>query len=92
MPLWRGDREYVYHICSRCNRRMPLSEMSWQYGLLVCQWSDCIDTAVIGSRDLAVARAMTVDRKELQPDPKLYNVKDPAADLNTVPYSPEATE
>jgi hypothetical protein len=71
---------------------MPLSEMSWQYGLLVCQWSDCIDTAVIGSRDLAVARAMTVDRKELQPDPKLYNVKDPAADLNTVPYSPEATE
>ena len=89
MPLWRGDREYVYFTCSRCGRRMPLSIMSWQYGLLVCQWTDCIDLAVVGSRDLAVARAMTVDRKELQPDPKLYDVKDPAADLNDVPYSPE---
>lgn len=89
MPLWRGDHEYVYHICSRCNRRMPLDSMRWQYGLLVCEWSDCIDVAVVGSRDLAVARQMTVDRKELQPDPKLYNVKDPAADLNDVPYSPE---
>jgi len=71
---------------------MILAEMRWQYGLLICEWSDCIDQAVVGSRDLAVARAMTVDRHELQPDPKLYNVKDPASDLNDVPYSSAAEE
>jgi hypothetical protein len=89
LPLWRGDRDYVYSTCYRCGRRMPLGIMRWQYGLLVCDWTDCIDLAVVGSRDLAVARAMTVDRHELQPDPKLYDVKDPAMDLNDVPYSPE---
>jgi hypothetical protein len=85
MPLWRSEGEQVYHVCARCSRRMPLSEMVWQLGLLVCNWSDCIDTAVVGSRDLAVARAVMVDRKELQPDPKLIHVKDPMLDLNDVP-------
>jgi hypothetical protein len=89
MPLWRGEREYVYWPCARCERRMPLEEMVWQYGQLFCQWSDCIDTAVVGSRDLAVVREVAVDRKELQPDPKLYTVKDPNLDLNDVPWSQE---
>lgn len=70
----------------RCGRRMPLSIMRWQYGLLICQWSDCIDTAVVGSRDLEVARQIQVDRHEFEPDPKLTNVPDPGADLNDVPF------
>jgi hypothetical protein len=65
---------------------MPLGEMRWQYGLLVCQWSDCIDTAVVGSRDLEVARQVAIDRHELQPDPKLVEVGDPTTDLDAVPF------
>lgn len=87
MPLWRGQLEHVYHQCYRCGRRMPFSQMRWQLGLLVCSWSDCIDTAVVGSRNLAVARSVQIDRHELQPDPKLYQVKDPQQDLNEVPFS-----
>lgn len=86
MPLWRGDRENVYFTCMRCGRRMPLEIMRWQYGLLVCSWSDCIDTAIVGSRDLEVARQVAIDRHELQPDEKLVNVGDPARDLDVVPF------
>lgn len=69
---------------------MPLSEMRWQMGLLICNWSDCIDTSIVGSRDLEVARQVRIDRHELQPDPKLYEVGDPTADLNDVPFSHES--
>ena len=86
MPLWRGQQENVYFACMRCGRRMPLAEMIWQYGLLLCNWSDCIDSAVVGSRDLEVARQVAIDRNELQPDPKLVTVGDPVADLNSVPF------
>ena len=85
MPLWRGQQQFVYFTCMRCGRRMPLSEMCWQYGLLVCQVYDCIDTAVTGSHELAVARAVGLDRKELQPDPKLTHPKDPTQDIEDVP-------
>lgn len=37
----------------------------------MCKANNCIDTLVVGARDLAVAKAVSVDRKELQPDPKL---------------------
>lgn len=73
----------------RCGRRMPLEIMRWQYGLLLCSWSDCIDTAVVGSRDLEVARQVAIDRHELVPDPKLTHTPDPAADLNDVPFDHE---
>ena len=86
MPLWRAEGENVYRACMRCGRRMPLSIMKWQMGLLICNWSDCIDTAVVGSRDLEVARQVAIDRQELQPDPKLYEVGDPVVDLDTVPF------
>lgn len=90
MPRWRGQQEHVYWgQCMRCGRRMPLGIMRWQFGLLVCSWSDCIDTAVVGSRDLEVARQVAIDRHELVPDPKLTHVPDPAADLNDVPFDHE---
>jgi len=61
----------VYYTCARCGCTQPLAEMRWQNGQLYCFTYNCVDTAIIGSRDLNVARAVAIDRKELQPDPKL---------------------
>ena len=47
--------------------------MMWQNGILVCKDNGCVDTAIVGSRDLRVARAVGVWRHELEPDPKLVN-------------------
>lgn len=69
--LWRSQRTNVYHTCQRCGLRQPLATMRWQNGLLVCQVSNCIDTAIVGSRDLNVARQIAVYRHELEPDTKL---------------------
>ena len=67
---------------------MPLARMVWQLGILVCDVYDCIDTAVIGSHELAVAREVGLDRHELQPDPKLIQPKDPYQDIEDVPFGP----
>jgi len=71
MPLWRSQLTNVYHYCSRCGFRQPLSMMRWQNGQLFCSPTDCLDTAVVGTRDLAVARELSIDRRELEADPKL---------------------
>lgn len=86
MPLYRAQQTNVYHTCSRCGTRQPLSQMKWQNGLLICQANDCKDTAIVGSRDLNVARAVATDRKELQPDEKLVNPADRRADELEVLY------
>ena len=66
-----SGRVNVYGTCQRCGCYQPLSEMYWQNGILICRTYSCVDTAIIGSRDIAVAKAIAVDRKELQPDIKL---------------------
>lgn len=45
--------------------------MIWQNGILVCSDNRCIDTAIVGTRDLNVAKAVAVDRHELMPNEKL---------------------
>lgn len=47
--------------------------MRWQNGILVCSVTDCVDSAIVGSRDIAVAKAISIDRKELTPDQKLVS-------------------
>lgn len=71
MPLWRSHRQNVYHVCQRCGVRQPLSNMQWQNGILICNNNRCVDTAIVGSRDLAVARQVEIWRHELEPDAKL---------------------
>ena len=71
MPLWRNQHAHVYFICQRCGFRQPLSHMRWQNGLLVCQDTNCVDKAILGKRDVDVDRALSIDRHELEPDPKL---------------------
>ena len=61
----------VYYTCARCGCTQPLSEMRWQNGQIYCWTYNCVDTAIIGSRDMNVARAVAVYRHELEPDPKL---------------------
>jgi hypothetical protein len=86
MPLWRGQRKYTYHTCARCGFRQPLQKMIWQNGILVCSVSSCIDKAIVGSRDINVARAVSVYRHELEPDVKLTNPTDRRVDQNDILY------
>lgn len=86
MPFWRSQRKNVYHTCSRCGFRQPLSKMVWQNGLLVCSVTNCIDKAIVGSRDINVARAVQVYRHELEPDVKLTNPTERRVDVNDILY------
>ena len=70
----------------RCGFRQPLSKMIWQNGVLVCSPTNCVDTAIIGTRDLNVARATAIYRHEQEPDPKLTNPIDRKNDQNDILY------
>lgn len=76
----------VYEVCMRCGATQPLSEMRWQNGILVCNTYRCIDTAIVGSRDLNVARELAINRKELQADEKLTNPVNRKNDQTEVLY------
>lgn len=76
----------VYFDCMRCGCTRPLSCMRWQNGQLFCYTGGCVDTAIIGSRDLNVARAVAVDRHELQPDPKITTPTSRQNDMLEVLY------
>jgi hypothetical protein len=80
VPLFRGQHQHVYGRCMRCGCRWPLDQMVWQKGKLLCTGYQCNDTAIIGSRDLNVARQVAIDRHEGQPDPKLTHPTDPRHD------------
>jgi hypothetical protein len=76
----------VYEVCQRCGATQPLSEMRWQNGILVCYTYKCVDTAIIGKRDIDVSRAISVYRHELEPDRKLINPVDRKNDQLDVLY------
>jgi hypothetical protein len=65
---------------------MPLSKMRWQNGILVCDFYNCTDTAIIGKRDIDVQRAVNIDRHELEVDRKLTEPIDRKDDLNDILY------
>jgi hypothetical protein len=81
VPLWRGYQTNIYHQCQRCGRRQPLDTMQWQGGLLICTVTDCVDGAIVGSRDVAVAKQVSINRKELTPEKKLYEPRSVQADI-----------
>lgn len=85
--IWRGYCEFVYWVCQRCNRKVPLSDCSWCDGLLVCHMYLCYDRAVDGSFELRVTREASRDRNELVPAPKIINPVDPIAQLENVPVT-----
>lgn len=71
------------HDCGRCGCTTPLSELTWQGGILVCKRNDCRDTEVVGARDIRVSNiveSLTVSR-ELQPDDKLVRPQPASDDL-----------
>lgn len=67
MARRHSQHSNIYHVDQRTGFVEPLAEMAWDNGILTKQ----VDTAIIGSRDVAVARAVAQDRHELTPDPKL---------------------
>jgi hypothetical protein len=48
--------------------------------------TDCVDSAIVGSRDLNVARQIAVDRHELQVDRKLTDPQDRRNDMLEIMY------
>jgi hypothetical protein len=60
--------------------------MRWQNGILVCSIYNCIDKAIVGSRDINVARQVSIYRHELEPDAKLTQPTDRRADQNEILY------
>jgi recombinational DNA repair protein (RecF pathway) len=78
---YRGERSVLvgpYHICARCGSRVHISDLDWQFGLLICHKWDCYDTGnnglpLIGQREQAVSNALEIVQvaPDLMPDPKL---------------------
>lgn len=65
----------VYHVDMRTGWVEPLAEMTWDNGILTKRK----DTRIIGSRDIAVARAVAINRHELEPD---YKLVEPVSRVN----------
>ena len=86
MPFWRSFHQAVYHTCQRCGFRQKLEDMKWQNGILICGNAKCIDTAIIGSHEINVARAVAVNRHEFEPDRKLVEAVDRKIDQNDILY------
>ena len=76
----------MYETCQRCGFRQPLSKMIWQDGKLLCTVTNCVDKAIVGSRDINVARAVKVYRHEMEPDAKLTNPTERRVDVNDILY------
>ena len=81
--IWRGYMDYVYGTCNRTNYKWPIEDMSWDNGLLVCNWA--VDGAILGSFEYNMAIEAQKDTHELQPDPKLIHPIDPRTQLNALP-------
>lgn len=79
---WRSVLTGPCHYCARCGSRVPISDMVWQYGLLLCQKWDCVDKGndglpLIGQREMVVAQALenvSINSNELMPNPKLTDI------------------
>lgn len=69
----------------RTNRKWPISDMSWDDGLLVCNWAK--DVSINGALEYNWAIEAQKDRHELVPDPKLIHPVDPRSQINTLPAS-----
>lgn len=89
---WRSILKGPCHYCARCGSRVPISDLEWQFGILVCKKWNCFDYGnhglpLIGQREAAVTHALdNLDNEhELQPDPKLIEPatsgNDPEDDL-----------
>ena len=81
--IWRGYLEYTYTTCSRCQRKVPISECVWDAGLLVCK-VDCADRLINGSFEYAVVNQAKLDRLELRPDEKLIHPEDVTLQIQRV--------
>ena len=86
--MLRGRLQYKYHYCGRCGRRVPLEEMRWEAGVLVCKTNDCQDTMLPQERDAMMDRAVMNAQasREDQPDPKISEA--PTLDTDEISFMP----
>ena len=81
--IWRDAGPY--YTCMRSQQKWPISDMSWDNGLLVANPEK--DVAINGSFEFRMAREASRDRQELVPEPKLIHPIDPFNQLSTLPAS-----
>lgn len=68
--LERHVKYSPYHFCCMCWRRLPLAELRWQQGRLVCNWD--YDTMILGEREMIISRVLNANpQTEMEPDKKL---------------------
>lgn len=72
--IYRGYCDYTYYTCQRTQHKTPIEDMRWDNGLLV--WKPYADRDINGSFELAMSKQASLDRQELNPDPKLLNPVD----------------
>lgn len=85
--IWRGYNEYTYYTCQRCQRKMPISLMRWDNGLLVCKTNDCVDRLINGTFEFAYTKEASRDRQELHPDETLLHPTDVTLQIQRVAAS-----
>jgi hypothetical protein len=83
--IWRGYMEHIYFTSMRSNYKWPIEDMSWDNGLLVCNWEK--DGSINGALEYNWAVEAAKDRNELVPAPKLIHPIDPRMQINTLPAS-----
>lgn len=86
MPFLRNYAEVVYTTCMRCQQKYPIQDCSWDAGLLVCNMR-CKDRNINGAFEVNEARECSMDRQELQPDPKLVHPTDVSLQINHISAS-----
>jgi hypothetical protein len=86
MPILRNYCEVTYYTCMRCQQKWPIEDMSWDNGLLVCNYR-CKDVSVNGALEFGWAKEASRDRQELVPDEKLIHPVDPRTQIETLPAS-----
>lgn len=84
MAIRRHIHVSPYHYCGICGSRSDLRTMVRQRGILVdTTHSGCYDNGIgMGDRDAAIARALSKETRELQPDKKLTDIPQTDEDVS----------
>lgn len=62
-----------WHYCDRCDKKTKITEMKWEYGLLL--GPECQDSqgtpGLLGRRDVKIAQVLTDGKEEFVPVEKI---------------------
>ncbi len=85
---FKGKRSKLvgpWHYCARCTKKVHISDMQWQRGLLL--GPECVDYGndgfpLIGQREAAIVATFDIPTTELMPDPKLTDTSEISSSMD----------